>query len=362
MRIVILALLSICLWACGKTGSESKPIDNESVTTFITHVDNTRLREAAGPDAEVIKTLPRGTELVALGEVSDFTTQITLRGIPFDEPWLRVRTTDGSEGWVYGGALRFHMDEISELTTQLMERRLQTLFGQTLSTRIQAYRQSLHAATTAEAITLAYREGTALRDTLVRIMERKIEVNNPEELPDLFWLKQMLPGFETQLVAEGTAYYLFWNYVTLSEKAATTSSSEDDAFMALQISLFPDDSIEYFYPAWFLQTWDYGGHSLLGRGVHFRTLQKIDQLLKKSDLFAPELNRLKTRLVNDMVDPHVTYWEAKEKIQAELDTILQTDFNILTPADKIALQERRQLFETPDANNIEINHQSGIYD
>lgn len=361
MRLGILLLLGLGFWACQQAPDVTDSADKEVVANFVTNIDNTRLREAAGPDAEVVKTLPRGAELLALGEVSNFTTQVTLRGITFDEPWLLVRTTDGVEGWVYGGALSFALREDSELANMLMEKRLQTLFGEELSARIRSYRQSFNAASSDEAMALAYREGTVLRDTLVRIMEEKIEVDNPEELPDLFWLEQTMPGFETQLVAEGTAYYLFWNYKTLAEKAANTGGTADDEFMALQVSIFPDDSIEYFYPAWFLQTWDYGGHSLLGRGVHFQTFQKIDKLLEKSDLFAPELTHLKTRLVNDMVEPYVTYWETKEKIQAELDTILQTNFNVLTAADKMVLKERRQLFEVPDSNRIEVNHQSGIY-
>jgi len=361
MRFFIIILLCIGFGACQSSDTSAENEQKSPVTQFTTNVDHARLREAPGTDAEVVRTLPRGTELSALGNFSEFTTRTKLRGITFDEPWLHVRTTDGVEGWIYGGALSFSMDDHSELAAMLMEKRLQTLFGEELSTRICSYRQSFSAANSAEMLAMAYREGTALRDTLVRIMEEKIEVDHSAELPDLFWLEQALPGFETQLVAEGTAYYLFWNYKTLAERAEATTGTEDDAFASLQLSVFPDDSIEYFYPAWFLQTWDYGGHSLLGRGVHLSTLQKIDQLLEKSDLFTPELSRLKARLVNDMTEPHVTYWETKEKIQTELDRILGADFSVLTETDKALLQDRRQSFENPDSSNIEVNHQSGIY-
>lgn len=361
MRLLIIILLGIGLGACQSSETSTEREQMEVVTRFVTNVDHARLREAAGTDAEVVRTLPRGEELLALGSVSDFNTRTRLRGITFDEPWLQVRTSDGVEGWIYAGALSFSMDDHSALAAMLMERRLKTLFGDELSARIRSYRQSFHAANSAETLAMAYREGTTLRDTLVRIMEEKIEVDHSAALPDLFWLEQAMPGFEAQLVAEGTAYYLFWNYKTVGEKAEATSGAEDDAFAALQLSLFPDDSIEYFYPAWFLQTWDYGGHSLLGRGVHFATLQKIDQLLEKSDLFAPEMTRLKTRLVNDMTEPHVTYWETKGKIQAELDTIIGSGFSILNDADETLLKNRRLLFENPDSSNIEVNHQSGIY-
>lgn len=360
MRLLLFLFFIGSLLGCQKEQKISET--NQDIHThFITNVDDARLRTAPSLDATASISLPRGTELLAMGEVSDTTMQLKLRGITFDEPWLRVRTKEGTEGWIYGGMLSFAMEESSELASRLMQKRLQTFFGEVLSTRIRSYQQQYHDVQSAADLAMLYRAGLALRDTLVSIMEKKIEVGSMDELPDLFWLEQTMPGFETQLVAEGTAYYLFWNYKDLAQQAKTTQAPEDDAFMDLQISLFPDDSIEYFYPAWFLQTWDYGGHSLLGRGIHFATLQKIDQLLKKSDLFTPELIALKARLVNDIVAPYVTYWETKERIQAELDTILLSNFSNLTKADNIALQMRRQQFETPDSSKIEVNHQSGTY-
>ena len=341
--------------------SEQKQQPTESVTRLTTNVEHTKLRETPGEDGKVIRDLPHGTVLQDIGEVSDFTTRINLRGIWFEEPWLKVRAEDGTEGWVYGGALSFNLDDDSKIAKILMDKRLQTSFGKELSDSIRMYRAQYQNIGSAEDFAATFRKGSSLREVMTRLMQDRILIQNPNELPDLFWLREAMPGMVPQLVAEGTAYYLFWDFAALNQRAKTTPEPTDDDFVALNLILFPEDSIEYFFPAWFMQTWDYGGSSLLGRGIHYQTLEKIDKLLKKSDLFTPELTRLKTRLLNDITQPDVTYWEKKENITTELDSIINANFSVLSNADKVALQTRRQQFELPQESGIQLNMQSGSY-
>lgn len=356
MRFLWMLSFFIVINACD-SGKNSQPA--LEMTRLTTNVEDTRLRDAPGENARVISTLEKGTALYDLGEVSDFTTKIKLRGIEFDEPWLKVRTKDGTEGWVYGGALNFEINDSSKLVNLLITKRLFALFGRELTAKIENYRKKFQSMQSASDFANVYREGTKLRDTIVGIMQDKIVINDPNQLPDLFWLEQAMPGFVTQIVAEGTAYYLFWNYKSLIDKTKSTSDSSDDAFVNLAIAVFPEDSIEYFYPAWFIQTWDYGGSSLLGRGVHDQLLKKMDETLQKSDLFASEIRHWKSLLFNDITEPSVSYWEKQEKIIAELDTILVRNYSILTEADKVALQTRRKQFENPMENSISVNQQSG---
>lgn len=339
--------------------SEPKQQPTSAVTRLTTNLDEVRLREAPGEDGKVLRSLPKGAVLYDLGEVSDFTTKVQLRGIQFDEPWLKVRTEDGTEGWVYGGALNFGMQDATKLANLLMEKRLQTLFGKQLADNIKAYRIDYQNIKSASDLALAYRKGISLRDTMAILMQDRITVSDPSEVPDLFWLKETMPGFVSQLVAEGTAYYLFWNYKQLITKAKATTETPDDDFVQLAVALFPEDSVEYFYPAWFLQTWDYGGSSLLGRGTHLALLKKMDETLQKSDLFASEIKDWKQLLINDITDASVNYWESSEKIKKELDDIISLNFNILTEADKIALATRRKQFEKPTENKIQVNQQAG---
>lgn len=356
LKIVIIFSLIIGFASCK---SEPKQQPQPASTRLTTNLDEVRLREAPGEDANVLRSLPKGAVLYDLGEVSDFTTKVQLRGIQFDEPWLKVRTEDGLEGWVYGGALNFGMKDATKLANLLMEKRLQTLFGKQLADSIKAYRIDYQDIKSESDLALAYRKGITLRDTMARLMQDRITVSDPNEVPDLFWLKEAMPGFVSQLVAEGTAYYLFWDYKQLITKVKATPETPDNDFAQLAVALFPEDSVEYFYPAWFLQTWDYGGSSLLGRGTHLAILKKMDETLQKSDLFAPEIMDWKQLLINDITDANVNYWESSEKIVKELDDILSANFKILTEADKIALETRRKQFETPAENKIQVNQQAG---
>jgi len=328
-------------------------------TRLTTSLDNVRLRDAPGEEAKVLQHLPKGTVLYDLGEVSDFTTKVRLRGIELNEPWLKVRTESGTTGWVYGGVLNFTMNDSSELAKLLMQKRLLALFGQNLADRMAVYRQDFQKAASAADLAKAYRSGTTLRDSLVRLLQDKITVTDPHELPDLFWLEQTMPGFVPQLVAEGTAYYLFWNYKNLLQKAQATAEAADDDFVHLALAIYAEDSVEYFFPTWMIQTSDYGGSSLLGRGIHYQILQQLAETLRKSDLFEPEIRHWKTLLINDITGSYVTYWEQATKITAELDTILVKNYPILTDADKVALQTRRKQFDDPAAHKISVNQQTG---
>ncbi|MBK7338543.1 MAG: hypothetical protein IPJ00_21435 [Saprospirales bacterium] len=66
------------------------------------------------------------------------------------------------------------------------------------------------------------------------------------------------------MVAEGTVYTLFADYGAWRRRAEETEGKEDDAFFDLCIRFFPEDSIAYFFPAYFIQTWDYGGTACWG--------------------------------------------------------------------------------------------------
>ena len=154
-------------------------------------------------------------------------------------------------------------------------------------------------------------------------------------------------------------YYLLQDYPKMNAQAQQTQGIEDDDYIELCMHVHSMDSVEYFYPSWFLQTWDYGGHSLLGQGVHLRLLEEMEQILQKSPLFLEEVTELKNRLVNDITWTENSYWEPLESIQKELDQILASSLTILTEEDQVALETRRKMFDNPKDNKIEVNHKSG---
>lgn len=318
------------------------------------------LRAAPGENSKVIRQLNKGDTLTDLEEVSTFTTSLRMHGVQMDEPWLKVATADGVSGWVYAGGIQWLPGDTSSTSQIIFSKRLQTLFGIPLEKEITGYRQRYETIHTAEEFAGVYRTGIKLRDTLVHILAQRIVTDNEEaNRPDLFWIKTVFPAFQPQLVSEGTAYYLFSDYRQWLAKAKASPEMTDDELANLYIAAFPEDSIEYFFPIWSIQTTDYTGQSLLGRGHHKALLQKANALYEKNPLFRPELLEFKSRIVNDITKASVTYWETQEKILRELDGILQADLGILSNADRIALATRRKQFADPESYGIELNGQAG---
>lgn len=367
----LLMLSGLGIWACQSEPGESDPpanpstekssveVEGKEALTFVVNIDRLRMRETAGEKGKVIKELEKGTVLYDEGEVSDFTTRIKLRGITFDEPWLKVSTADNTVGWIYAGAIHLGTTPDSELGKILREKRLINLFGPEGADRIRAYRSDFHRMTTAKEVLATYQTGRQIREEFVDQLEEKIDAYNTTIQPDLFWLEEALPGFVPQLVAEGTAYYLFEDYRQWIKKAKATKELVDDQFVEFKIQAFPMDSIEYFFSAWQIQTWDYGGSSLLGRGFHFALLQAANQLVEQAHPLRGEILEVKRSIIEDILQPANTFWESKEKVLIEVDNILQADLSILDKNDRIALQARREQFTDPEANEIKMNERAG---
>jgi len=78
------------------------------ITEIYTWVNELRMREEPSTNSPIVVTLKEGEPLDYEGDKSDFTEKISLRGTLFNEPWLKVTTKTGKEGWVYGGGVKFY--------------------------------------------------------------------------------------------------------------------------------------------------------------------------------------------------------------------------------------------------------------
>jgi hypothetical protein len=329
---------------------------------FISAIDHLRLRETPGADGKVVATLSEGDTLFALGEVSAFTTQVALRGVSYDEPWVKMRARDSLEGWVFAGGLNFSLAGDHELPLRLMRIRLNSFFGEELAGQILDYRQSWLKASADEQLAAAYREGARLQEALARIIEKRISLlQSSAQAPNLDWMKESLPGLLPQRVAEGTALYLFFDYRQWMEKSRKTSGTEDNQFFDVCLTAFALDSVEYFLPDWIIATSDEHSYSELGKGVHQKMLSKMNQAMGEASngLFETQYQRFKTQLINDISDPEQQYWNDREAILRELDAILEADYGLLTAAEKTALRERRKQFEQPELHGIRLNFRAG---
>ncbi len=326
---------------------------------FYTLLENTRLRDAPGTEGKELLQLAKNTPLIDLGEVSSFSTPITLQGVAYNEPWLNVRAPNGRTGWIYAGAVRFDTNNQNETTKLLINKRLQSFFGKNLTSKIQHYQAHYEKAATEADFATTYAEGAQLRDTIATILASKILIDDQRNLPDLFWMNVALPGYIPQLAAEGTTYWLFADYRRWLAKAQQTEGNQDNAFVNVCLSVYASDSIEYFFPSWQIQTTDYEASSELGSGIHATLFEKIDLTLKNCPFFRPQLLAFKDRLIDDMTNKNTTYWQNKELIIKELELILSKKYLFLQESEQIALRTRRQQFEAPNLNGIRVNVRSG---
>ena len=117
----IIVTFTLCIVAC-KEDKPTIPVEEKQEIVPLVHheayvvmVDNLRMRSAAGLKSEVVRKLPEGTIVLSDGTQSDFTDQITLRGIRYDAPYQNIYLKNDEEqiGWAYRGALLkiFHDDK-----------------------------------------------------------------------------------------------------------------------------------------------------------------------------------------------------------------------------------------------------------
>ena len=372
-KIFYLFIPLLLLTSCGDDVTEVKDTSQEEVkiviptkperTKLIANIDYLRLRSKAGTDSETVAMLQRGQVMHDLGEISDFSTQVELRGVKYNEPWLKVETAEGQVGWVYGGGVYFDLNNSSKAMDLLMKKRLVTFYGKDISEDVFAYRKAFAMARTDKDMARVIEEGSSLAEEMNNKNEKILPMANPDDekdVPDLRWLQQTLPGYHLGSAAEGTIYWFYRNLKQFSEKVSKTKGKADDDFINLNLQLYPNDSIEYTFPVYFMQTWDYGGHSLLGEGKHLEILTSANEVMAKHPgIFDAEINQIKDELLHDLTASPQGYWYEKSRILSEIDKIMKAELGILTEKDKIAIAEQRKRFTDPVASGIKVGLRSG---
>lgn len=116
-------LLLLLTTACNNTSTSPKETSNDeqSVSTekssdepnsyqandsLIAWVDLLNVRAEPATNAKVVATLRENASVIFTGERSDELLKLDLRGQTFEEPWLKVITSNGEEGWIFGGAVK----------------------------------------------------------------------------------------------------------------------------------------------------------------------------------------------------------------------------------------------------------------
>ena len=103
-------LLGFLNFSCGKknggiSGANDNTIDSTRLEELFVWVENARIRKEADLNAEVITEIKGGEKVTLTGEISTNKIKIKLRGVDFEDVWVKVTTSTGKEGWVFKGML-----------------------------------------------------------------------------------------------------------------------------------------------------------------------------------------------------------------------------------------------------------------
>lgn len=93
-------------------GGGSMRIIRERLTPLYSTIDGLNVRKGPGINYGLVGRLELFEEVAFLNEVTDSTEQINLGSITPDEPWVKIRTRKGREGWVYGAGVDFYKREL----------------------------------------------------------------------------------------------------------------------------------------------------------------------------------------------------------------------------------------------------------
>jgi len=83
-------------------------VNTPTPTRLFVTIDGLNIRSAPSLDSSILNKLVLFEEVHFLNEITPFTEQITLGTTVADEPWVKVKTKRGGEGWVYGAGVYYY--------------------------------------------------------------------------------------------------------------------------------------------------------------------------------------------------------------------------------------------------------------
>lgn len=330
------AICSLLILGCGEAAVSEAPEEEKNIAVESARKSSPQypvvelsvplfqIREAPDVESRGLSNLQKGAPLELLGPVSEQTTRLSIGDKTYYQPWLLVRTEEGAEGWVHAAVVTGDVPE---------GLRLKALIGKTLAREAERYEQAFQEMEGAASVVQTLRQAHQLCEQLTLVMQLQPPGMASE-------VARLLPALSVSWVASAGSWQFYVDYKAFGPAARRSGSSADDALLGLYYAAYPVDSIGYLYPAWKLEVDNKSVFSLLGKGVHTSFLSRLDQTQQHRDIAGPEIDQLKALIINDMTGAAVLYWEAKEKVQQELESILDSTFTVLTPADTLALHQR----------------------
>ena len=94
-------------------------VEKERVPVLYITVDGVNMRSGPGLKNRIISRLKLYEEVEFMGEVSDSTQEIKLgENLTANEPWVKVKTLKGQQGWVYGACVDYYKHRLEGVDTE----------------------------------------------------------------------------------------------------------------------------------------------------------------------------------------------------------------------------------------------------
>ena len=125
MKKTIICFLAMVLFACNQSNTNNAKNDSsdkkatepttnkksdqeEKIITdkIYPWVDKLNIRDQASTKGKSIASVNSGDALELTDTKSEKMETVVLRGVAYEDYWYKVRTSDGKEGWVFGGAVK----------------------------------------------------------------------------------------------------------------------------------------------------------------------------------------------------------------------------------------------------------------
>ena len=92
-------------------GGQMQIIRDKTTPLYIT-IENLALRKGPGLNYEIVDRLQLFEEVNFLHEVTDSSYTLKLGQITTTEPWVKVRSRKGRDGWVYGAGVDYYKHKL----------------------------------------------------------------------------------------------------------------------------------------------------------------------------------------------------------------------------------------------------------
>jgi hypothetical protein len=84
----------------------------KEVTVLYVNINNLKLRSSPNLKSDVVEELSLGSKVKFAGEVTDSLFTINLGKREVTEPYVKVKTWKGIEGWVYGAGVDYYKKKV----------------------------------------------------------------------------------------------------------------------------------------------------------------------------------------------------------------------------------------------------------